>query len=234
MAKKKTSVSLPDGIKGLVHQLQSGPAEPAPAKRYDTPAGTEENRMVVSEHKDVYPEQPTTAQPATTAPAQTEVTPQQAPVAQPAATTQPAAAVQPQSAAAQSQAAAVVSQPSAPVQTDVPVQATAGAPKVETPAIVPAEQEAEESKPARDYHVIKDNSEDSWQLFLDMAQSYKHKTGKLSTIYIDPELKHVLDRLKTSTPGSLSTSAILSSIVARFIYDHEETISKIIFGGKLI
>ncbi len=84
------------------------------------------------------------------------------------------------------------------------------------------------------YNVVKDNSEDSWQLFVDMAREYKQAGGKLATIYIDPALKSVLDRLKYLGPEKFPTSAILSSIVARFIYDHEEDIKKIIFNQRLL
>ena len=90
---------------------------------------------------------------------------------------------------------------------------------------------AAQPKPA---YIVKDNTDDSWKLFLDMAEKYKKAGGKLATIYIDPELKNVLDRLKYAGDERLPTAAILSSIVARFIYDHEDQIRKIIFGGKLI
>lgn len=86
----------------------------------------------------------------------------------------------------------------------------------------------------REYHIVKDDSKDSWDLFIDMAQQYKTGGGKLATIYIDETLKSVLDRMKYAGPEKLSTSAILSSIVARFIYDHEEEIKKTLFSGNLI
>jgi hypothetical protein len=86
----------------------------------------------------------------------------------------------------------------------------------------------------KEYAIVKDDSKDSWDLFLDMAQQYKTGGGKLATIYIDESLKNVLDRMKYAGPEKLSTSAILSSIVARFIYDHEEDIKKVLFSGNLI
>lgn len=86
----------------------------------------------------------------------------------------------------------------------------------------------------KEYHIVRDDSTDSWQLFLDMAQQYKTGGGKLATIYIDESLKNVLDRMKYAGPDRLSTSAILSSIVARFIYDHEDDIKKVLFSGNLI
>ena len=82
----------------------------------------------------------------------------------------------------------------------------------------------------REYHIVKDNSADSWQLFLDMAAQYKNGGGKLATIYIDESLKNVLDRMKYAGHEKLSTSAILSSIVARFVYDHEDEIKKVLYS----
>ena len=83
----------------------------------------------------------------------------------------------------------------------------------------------------REYQVQKDNSADSWDLFLDLAKQYKTGGGRPATIYIDPALKNILDRLKY--PLSLTTSAILSSIVARFIYDHEDDVRKAIFSQNI-
>lgn len=94
---------------------------------------------------------------------------------------------------------------------------------------------ATEKEPAmREYHIVKDDSKDSWDLFIDMARQYKSGGGKLATIYIDETLKSVLDRMKYAGTEKLSTSAILSSIVARFIYDHEDEIRKVLFSGDLI
>ena len=86
----------------------------------------------------------------------------------------------------------------------------------------------------KEYHIVKDDSKDSWDLFLDMAQQYKTGGGRLATIYIDESLKSVLDRLKYAGAEKFPTSAILSSIVARFIYDHEEEIRKELYSGSLI
>lgn len=108
---------------------------------------------------------------------------------------------------------------------------------------VPATQQADEkgdtttvadNAPMREYHIVKDDSKDSWDLFVDMARQYKSGGGKLATIYIDETLKSVLDRMKYAGPEKLSTSAILSSIVARFIYDHEDEIRKVLFSGDLL
>lgn len=86
----------------------------------------------------------------------------------------------------------------------------------------------------KEYHIVKDDSKDSWQLFLDMAKQYKDGNGKLATIYIDGTLKNVLDRMKYAGPEKLTTSAILSSIVARFVYDHEDDIRRVLFSGRLL
>ena len=56
----------------------------------------------------------------------------------------------------------------------------------------------------------------------------------MATIYIDETLKSVLDRMKYAGTEKLSTSAILSSIVARFVYDHEDEIRKVLFSGDLL
>lgn len=86
----------------------------------------------------------------------------------------------------------------------------------------------------KSYTIVKDDSRDSWELFLDMAKQYKDGGGKLATIYIDGQLKNLLDRMKYVGPDKLTTSAILSSIVARFIYDHEDEIRKVLFSGDLL
>ena len=62
----------------------------------------------------------------------------------------------------------------------------------------------------REYHVTRDDS-----------------------IYIDETLKNVLDRLKYAGDEKLPTSAILSSIVARFFYDHEKDIKDVLFKNTL-
>lgn len=86
----------------------------------------------------------------------------------------------------------------------------------------------------KEYHIVRDDSKDSWDLFLDLAKQYKDGGGKLATIYIDNSLKNLLDRMKYVGPEKLTTSAILSSIVARFIYDHEDDIRKVLFSGDLL
>lgn len=135
-----------------------------------------------------------------------------------------------QQAAAQQQAASVQqiaasgvgeSQTGAEVSSDAP---TERAPRGRRP----------KENTMKEYTIVKDDSRDSWDLFLDMAKQYKDGGGKLATIYIDESLKNVLDRMKYCGPEKLSTSAILSSIVARFIFDHEDDIKKVMFSGRLI
>ena len=71
-------------------------------------------------------------------------------------------------------------------------------------------------------------------MFLDLARDFKEKDSKLATIYIDRDLKNVLDRLKAATSVKLPTTALLSAIVTRFVYDHEKQIKDAIFGDRLI
>ena len=75
----------------------------------------------------------------------------------------------------------------------------------------------------------KNSADESWQMFLDMAHDYKQRQAPIATIYIDEELKRVLDRLKTAGPSRLSTTSIVSSIVARFIFDHEREIKELLY-----
>lgn len=126
-----------------------------------------------------------------------------------------------------------------PVQ-QAPQAQTQQAPQAQVQQAAPAQPERAprgrrpKENTMKEYTIVKDDSRDSWDLFLDMAKQYKDGGGKLATIYIDESLKNVLDRMKYCGPEKLSTSAILSSIVARFIFDHEEDIKKVMFSGRLI
>lgn len=135
-----------------------------------------------------------------------------------------------QQAAAQQQAASGVGESQA--------AATTAAATTAATASAPAERAPRGRRPKentmKEYTIVKDDSRDSWDLFLDMAKQYKDGGGKLATIYIDETLKNVLDRMKYCGPEKLSTSAILSSIVARFIFDHEDDIKNVMFSGRLI
>ena len=218
--KQKTRVVLPGGIQGLVHTLQNGTAEPAMKAQVDVTKLNDENDdnsyTSENENNEVAAEQ--TVQQAPQA-----QTVQQAPQAQ----TQQAAPAQPvqQAQQAQTQQAA----PAQPVQQAQQAQQAAPA----QPERAPRGRRPKENT-MKEYTIVKDDSRDSWDLFLDMAKQYKDGGGKLATIYIDESLKNVLDRMKYCGPEKLSTSAILSSIVARFIFDHEEDIKKVMFSGRLI
>ena len=93
---------------------------------------------------------------------------------------------------------------------------------------------AEGRQLAREYSMAKDSGEDSWQLFLDLARDYKMRDSRLATVYIDSILKSVLDRLKSATSIKLPSTAILSAIVARFVFEHEKDIKNAIFGESLL
>jgi len=93
---------------------------------------------------------------------------------------------------------------------------------------------AEGRQLAREYSLAKDSGEDSWQLFLDLARDYKMRDSRLATVYIDSNLKSVLDRLKSATSIKLPSTAILSAIVARFVFEHEKDIKNAIFGESLL
>lgn len=205
--KQKTRVVLPGGIQGLVHTLQNGTAEPAMKAQVDVTKLNDEN------DDNSYTSENENNEVAAEQPVQ-----QQAPV-------QPVAQQAQQQAQQASQAPVQqpVQQQAPPVQQVAPAQ----------PERAPRGRRPKENT-MKEYTIVKDDSRDSWDLFLDMAKQYKDGGGKLATIYIDESLKNVLDRMKYCGPEKLSTSAILSSIVARFIFDHEEDIKKVMFSGRLI
>lgn len=87
---------------------------------------------------------------------------------------------------------------------------------------------------ARLYAAAKENGEDDWSLFLDLAKNYKERDSKLATVYIDSDLKSVLDRLKSANSIKMPSTAILSAIVARFVFEHEQDIKNAIFGDSLL
>lgn len=203
--KQKTRVVLPGGIQGLVHTLQNGTAEPAMQAQVDVTKLNDEN------DDNSYTSENENNEVAA------EQTVQQAPQAQP-----------------------VQQAPQAQTQQAAPAQPTQQAPQAQAQQAAPAQPERAprgrrpKENTMKEYTIVKDDSRDSWDLFLDMAKQYKDGGGKLATIYIDESLKNVLDRMKYCGPEKLSTSAILSSIVARFIFDHEEDIKKVMFSGRLI
>ena len=93
---------------------------------------------------------------------------------------------------------------------------------------------AEGKELAREYTLAQGDTEDSWQMFLDLAKEYKLRDSKLATVYIDSDLKSVLDRLKSANSIKMPSTALLSSIVARFVFDHEKNIKEAIFGESLL
>lgn len=203
--KQKTRVVLPGGIQGLVHTLQNGTAEPAMKAQVDVTKLNDEN------DDNSYTSENENNEVAA------EQTVQQVPQAQ-----------------------TVQQAPQAQTQQAAPAQPTQQAPQAQVQQAAPAQPERAprgrrpKENTMKEYTIVKDDSRDSWDLFLDMAKQYKDGGGKLATIYIDESLKNVLDRMKYCGPEKLSTSAILSSIVARFIFDHEEDIKKVMFSGRLI
>lgn len=207
MAKKKTRVLLPGGIQGLVHDLQSG--KDLSEARIELPQEPKDEQPATEETKADEPlaVQPVEEQPATAQSA-----------AEPSATTQPAAA-----------ADVTPSQDEASKAEAQPAIGVAGLYTVPEPQEIVGRGRPQKVNTMKEYTIVKDDSSDSWDLFLDLAQQYKKGGGKLATIYIDEELKAVLDRMKYAGKERLSTSAILSSIVARFIYDHADTIKDILY-----
>ena len=93
---------------------------------------------------------------------------------------------------------------------------------------------AEGKELAREYTLQQGDTTDSWQMFLDLAKEYKLRDSKLATVYIDSDLKSVLDRLKSANSIKMPSTALLSAIVARFVFDHEKNIKEAIYGDSLL
>lgn len=70
---------------------------------------------------------------------------------------------------------------------------------------------------------------DSWSIFIEKAQEYKQKQNRIATIYIDEDLKKVLDRMRSTGEIKLSTTAIVSAIVDKFINEHTIQIKDMIY-----
>ena len=224
MAKKKTSVLLPGGIQGLVHDLQNGKNNFAPKVIETTVSDDDDAPEALNEE-----ENPTKSDKddknVNSSDTQRVSQHSQASVAE---VGKPQEYVVEGGEWSDNQSDRVG-------EPDILAEPTDG-------AVAPKYAENNEAKNApargrrpkentmREYHIVKDNSADSWQLFLDMATQYKNGGGKLATIYIDESLKNVLDRMKYAGHEKLSTSAILSSIVARFVYDHEDEIKKVLYS----
>lgn len=128
----------------------------------------------------------------------------------------------------------------APAPAETPAPAAAPAPQAEPAAPQPAPDEpaapAKTAKKAtaKQRAAQRPTEDDTWDAFLDLAREYKTKDSHLATIYIDRDLKNVLDRLRAARDVKMPTTAILSAIVARFIYDNEKRIKDAIYGDRLI
>lgn len=237
MAKKKTSVLLPGGIQGLVHDLQNGKSNFAP-KVIETTVDDDDDEPQPLKAEENTTKTTTADKNVKTSDTQHNNTPE--------ATAEDIR--QNHTKTERPYGEYVDNEPNRVEDSLVEIQpakaAVSGAqPASSTAAPKNAENEAPENasvrgrKPKentmREYHIVKDNSADSWELFLDMATQYKNGGGKLATIYIDESLKNVLDRMKYAGQEKLSTSAILSSIVARFVYDHEDEIKKVLYSDLM-
>lgn len=210
MAKKKTSVILPGGIAGLVQSAQQGIQQPPlaePLNDGDT-AETDKPNNIIDESK---PETQTTAKSRQTAGDKKVKT----------------GATQPKNkdteeTAEPTKANRVGEKSSKTVHPAAATQQRNDKPSAEPANSTPINE--------RSYSLTPKNSADeSWQMFLDMAHEYKQRQAPIATIYIDEELKRVLDRLKTAGPSRLTTTSIVSSIVARFIFDHEREIKELLY-----
>lgn len=237
MAKKKTSVLLPGGIQGLVHDLQNGKSNFAP-KVIETTIDDNDDEPQTLKAEENTTKTATADKTVETSDTQHNNTPE--------ATAEDIR--QNHTKTERPYGEYVDNEPNSVEDSLVEIQpakaAVSGAqPASSTAAPKNAENEAPENAPVRgrkpkentmrEYHIVKDNSADSWELFLDMATQYKNGGGKLATIYIDESLKNVLDRMKYAGQEKLSTSAILSSIVARFVYDHEDEIKKVLYSDLM-
>ena len=209
--KKKTMVMMPGAMTDLAHSVQKG-ARPAPTTNVEDNNTTDEQAEIEVEsiqYDTSAVEQETRTQVAEQQPAlfAEPVAPVSEPVA-PAAPTSQFGRVEPK------QEAVDRKDRTAPAAKKLP--------------------KAEGRQLAREYSLAKDSGEDSWQIFLDMARDYKARDSRLATVYIDSDLKGVLDRLKSATSVKLPSTALLSAIVARFVFEHEKDIKNAIFGESLL
>lgn len=124
-----------------------------------------------------------------------------------------------------------------PVHHEAALHTKPAAPADEKDRSAPAAKKlpkAEGKELAREYTLQQGDTTDSWQMFLDLAKEYKLRDSKLATVYIDSDLKSVLDRLKSANSIKMPSTALLSSIVARFVFDHEKNIKEAIYGDSLL
>ena len=207
--KKKTMVVMPGAMTDLAHRVQKGP-RPNPITNSEETARDEQEATEPAQYDTNNVEQEVRTQveeqqPEEYAEAIADV---DEPAAAPTAPTSPFRRVEPK------QEAVDRKDRTAPAAKKLP--------------------KAEGRQLAREYSLAKDSGEDSWQIFLDLARDYKARDSRLATVYIDSDLKGVLDRLKSATSVKLPSTALLSAIVARFVFEHEKDIKNAIFGESLL
>lgn len=206
--KKKTMVMMPGAMTDLAHSVQKG-ARPNPTTNSEETTADEQEANEPAQYDTNSVEQEVRTQVEEQQPTQYDE-PAQA-VAEPA-----------EPAAPSSQFGRIDSKQEAADRKDRTAPAAKKLPK------------AEGRQLAREYSLAKDSGEDSWQIFLDLARDYKARDSRLATVYIDSDLKGVLDRLKSATSVKLPSTALLSAIVARFVFEHEKDIKNAIFGESLL
>lgn len=101
------------------------------------------------------------------------------------------------------------------------------------PANISSQQvQAADSRPgqytAESYREALAEGKSRWDLFCEMGREY-HRASNLGAVYIDRDLKRQLGQLRASSLG-ISTSAILSSIVAQFLLEHGDEVERVIHG----
>ena len=202
--KKKTMVVMPGAMTDLAHRVQKGP-RPNPITNSEETAMDEQEAIEPAQYDTNNIEQEVRSQVEEQQPAIADV---DEPAAAPTAPTSPFRRVEPK------QEAVDRKDRTAPAAKKLP--------------------KAEGRQLAREYSLAKDSGEDSWQIFLDLARDYKARDSRLATVYIDSDLKGVLDRLKSATSVKLPSTALLSAIVARFVFEHEKDIKNAIFGESLL
>lgn len=209
--KKKTMVVMPGAMTDLAHSVQKG-ARPTPTTNVEDNATDEQAEIEVEsiQYDTTAVEQETRTQVAEQQPEEyaEAIGDVDEPAAPPTTPTSPFGRVEPK------QEAVDRKDRTAPAAKKLP--------------------KAEGRQLAREYSLAKDSGEDSWQIFLDMARDYKARDSRLATVYIDSDLKGVLDRLKSATSVKLPSTALLSAIVARFVFEHEKDIKNAIFGESLL
>lgn len=132
------------------------------------------------------------------------------------------AAQQPVSPSTASSSASSSTTPAAEADGQAAVAPSSGAPSSATTP----DRAAKAPTTAAEYRAARAAGQTQWQLFRAMGREY-HRTANLGAVYIDRRLKQQLGQLRASSLG-LSTSAILSSIVAQFLMEHEADIDQVL------